>query len=162
MVYDSKLGNCDCLHGTAYWGADGTCRCDDEPIVTRYPVDPRPVRDSINLNPNVNSIIPTMKPLQHRPLGGGGGIRMKPEILQKRILSGQANDYYNQVDPRIYQTGGAMQTGTMPSGNNPNNARRVTSGTAGISNQLANFYNQNKTLVLIGAAGLVYMLAKKK
>lgn len=151
-----KYGSCECFYGTAIRTADGGCACDNGGLVGKPDYDPVIMgggRDPINGGIRAGIDV---KPIQHRPLGGGGGIRMKPSYF-----GGQSNDYYKYVDPRIYQTGGAIQTGTTPTANT-NTGGTVATATAGISNQLANFYNQNKTLVLIGAVGLVYMLAKKK
>lgn len=151
-----KYGSCECFYGTAIRTADGGCACDNGGLVGQPDYDPTIMgggRDPINGGIRAGIDV---KPIQRRPLGGGGGIRMKPSYF-----GGQSNDYYQFVDPRIYQTGGATQAGTTPT-TNTNTGGTVATTTAGISNQLANFYNQNKTLVLIGAAGLVYMLAKKK
>lgn len=116
----------------------------------RDPYERDPATGGVKFDPTIS------KPIQTRPLGGGGGIRMKPSYF-----GGQTNDYYKYVDPRIYQTGGANQTGTTPTANT-NTTGTTTTAAATISDQLANFYNQNKILVLAGVAGLGYMLMKKK
>jgi hypothetical protein len=148
-----KYGSCECFYGTAVRTADGGCACDNG-IIGQPDYDPtgrNPINGGVRAGIDV-------KPIQQRPLGGGGGIRMKPSYF-----GGQTNDYYKYVDPRIYQTGGASQTGTTPTANtNTTGTTGTTTAAATISDQLANFYNQNKILVLAGVAGLGYMLMKKK
>lgn len=111
-------------------------------------------------------IMPVVRnPFERDPMTGGvkyeerkpnapNLIRLRPARVPDYLPQGQSNNYYNGVDPRIYQTGSGMvqTTGTR--------TPTTTGGTATATSQLTNFFNQNRTLILIGGAVVIYLAVK--